>query len=121
MDEALAFKYAHPEEKATTAARIYSVNDSTLRTNLQRARLRGSGIAPAKRGGQNKILSNAQVDAIYKYVEDSYLSGYGATKMMVFAAIGCLRANEIPPKDAPSWRWFQTYLAGSAGLARPRT
>jgi hypothetical protein len=39
------------------------------------------------------VLSDAQVEAIYKYVEDSYLSGYGVTKAMVYAAIGCLRAN----------------------------
>jgi hypothetical protein len=44
-----------------------------------------------------------QVDAIYKYVEDSYLSRYGATKKMAFAAIGCLKANEIPPKDASTY------------------
>jgi hypothetical protein len=39
------------------------------------------------------MLLDAQVDAIYKYVEDLYLSGYGATKAMVYAAIGCLKAN----------------------------
>ena len=56
------------------------------------------------------MLSNVQVEAIYKYVEDSYLSGYGATKAMVYAAIGCLRVNQIPPKDPPTWRWFQTFI-----------
>jgi hypothetical protein len=30
-----------------------------------------------KHGGHNKILSEVQVEAIYKYIEDSYLSGYG--------------------------------------------
>ena len=38
-------------------------------------------------GGQNKVLSEPQITVIYKYMEDSYLSGYGATKAMVFAAI----------------------------------
>src|SRR5208282_5429794 len=101
MDKAIAFKHAHPNEKATTAARIYNVNDRTVRTKLRRARQRGR--VEVKHGGQNKMLSDAQVNAIYKYVEDSYLSGYGATKAMVFAAIGCLKANEIPPKEGPSW------------------
>jgi hypothetical protein len=50
------------------------------------------------------MLSDAQVDAIYKYVEDLYLSRYRATKAMVFAAIKCLKANEIPPKEGLSWR-----------------
>jgi hypothetical protein len=40
-----------------------------------------------------------QVEAIYKYIEVSYLSGYGATKAMVFTTIGYLKANEIPPKE----------------------
>ena len=48
------------------------------------------------------MLSAAQVDAIYKYVEDSYLSGHGATKAMVYAAIGCLKANQLPLMEPPS-------------------
>jgi hypothetical protein len=48
------------------------------------------------------MLLDAQVDAIYKYMEDSYLSGYSATKAMVYAAIGCLKANQIPAKEPPS-------------------
>jgi hypothetical protein len=35
------------------------------------------------------MLSDAQVEAIYKYVEDLYLSGYSATKAIVYAVIGC--------------------------------
>ena len=62
------------------------------------------------------MLSDVQVNAIYKYVEDSYLSGYGATKAMVFAAIGCLKANEIPPKEGQSWRWFQTFMTNHPEL-----
>jgi hypothetical protein len=47
------------------------------------------------------MLSDAQVEAIYKYVEDSYLSWYGATKAMVYAAIGCLKTNQLPAKEPP--------------------
>ena len=106
LSNAIAFKHEYPKEKSTAAARIYKVNDSTIRTNLHRARIRRSGIALVKHGGQNKMLSDVQVNAIYKYVEDLYLSGYRATKAIVFAAIRCLKANEIPPKEGPSWRWF---------------
>jgi hypothetical protein len=91
MDKAIAFKQAHPKEKATTAARIYKVNDHTIRTNLRRARQGGDVVV--KHGGHNKVLSDVQVEVIYKCVEDSYLSGYRATKAMVYAAIGFLRAN----------------------------
>jgi hypothetical protein len=55
-------------------------------------------------GGHNKTLSDTQIEAIYQYVENSYLSVYGAIKAMVYAAIGCLKANEIPIKNPPSWR-----------------
>jgi hypothetical protein len=59
-----------------------------------------------KHGGHNKMLSDVQVKAIYNYVEDSYLSGYSATKAMVYAAIRCLKANQLPAKEPPSWCWF---------------
>jgi hypothetical protein len=39
------------------------------------------------------MLQDVQVETMHKYVEDSHLSGYGATKVMVYAAIGCLKAN----------------------------
>ena len=103
--DATAFKYNHPSEKQVTGARIYHVNSNTVKSKLRRERQRAG--APLKqRGGHNKVLSDAQVTAIYKYVEDSYLSGYGATKSMVFAAIGHLKASQTPPQKAPSWRWF---------------
>jgi hypothetical protein len=104
LSNATAFKHECPEEKSTTAARIYHVNDSTVRSILHREReQQRSGIVPKHgRGGHNKILSEIQVEAIYKYVEDSYHSGYGATKAMVHAAVGCLKANELPPKPLPS-------------------
>jgi hypothetical protein len=56
------------------------------------------------------MLSDAQVDAIYKYVEDLYLSGYSVTKAMVYTAIRCLKANQLPLKEPPSWQWFQIFM-----------
>jgi hypothetical protein len=113
ITNAVAFKHDHPDEKATTAARIHHVNPITVRSNLQRAQL-----PKVKHGGQNKMLSDTQVEAIYKYVEDSYLSGYGATKAMVYAAIGCLKANQLPAKEPPSWRWFQIFMKEHPDLFR---
>ena len=62
------------------------------------------------------MLSDTQVQAIYQYVEDSYLSGYGATKAMVYTAIGCLKANQLPAKEPPSWRWFQIFMKEHSNL-----
>jgi hypothetical protein len=116
LSNATAFKHEFPEEKSTTAARIYDVNDKSVRTILHRERQRDG--AAVKHGGHNKILSEVQVKAIYKYIEDSYLSGYGATKAMVYAAVGCLRANQIPTKKPPTWRWFQEFMKNHPDLFR---
>jgi hypothetical protein len=29
---------------------------------------------------------------------------------MVYAAIGCLKANQVPVMNPPSWHWFQTFM-----------
>jgi hypothetical protein len=102
VSNAVAFKHENPDEKATTAARIHHVNTITVRSNLQREEIYSG--KEVKHRGHNKMLSDAQVEAIYQYVEDLYLSGYGATKAMVYAAIGCLKANQLPAKEPPSLR-----------------
>ena len=108
VSNAVAFKHEYPNEKATTAARIHHVNATTVRSSLRREKLYSS--KEVKHGGHNKVLSDIQVEAIYKYIEDLYLSGYGATKAMVYAAIGCLKANQLPAKEPPSWHWFQIFM-----------
>jgi hypothetical protein len=45
------------------------------------------------------MLLDTQIQAIYQYVEDLYLSGYGATGAMVYTAIRCLKANRVPAKE----------------------
>jgi hypothetical protein len=116
LSNATAFKHENPDEKASAAARIYSVNESTVRQALFRERQRDG--KAAQHGGHNRILSDVQIDAIYKYVEDSYMSGYGATKLMVHAAIGCLKANQVPPREQPSWRWFQQFMKDHPDLLK---
>jgi hypothetical protein len=117
MAKALEFKEEYPEEKQTAAARIYKANENTVRTNRYRARLR-NGKPPPGGGGHNKTPSEAQIRAVYKYVEDSYLGDYGATRTMVWKAIGYIKSSEIPSKKQPSWRWFQTFMASHPSLFR---
>ena len=103
LANATAFKHENPDEKPTTCARIFHVNPSTVRGRIRREKLRAS--APLRqRGGHNKVLLESQVVAIYKYIENSYLQGFGATKSMVFAAIGFLKKSETPLQKLPSWR-----------------
>jgi hypothetical protein len=102
LSNATTFKHKNPDEKASAAARIYDVNESTVCQTLFRERQHDGKAAQHR--GHNRILSDVQIDAIYKYVEDSYMNGYSVTKLMVHAAIGCLKANQVPPKEQPSWR-----------------
>ena len=62
LANAKAFKHENPNEKAITAARIHHVKPTTLRSSLQREEIYGKEV---KHGGHNKMLSNAQVEAIY--------------------------------------------------------
>src|SRR5438045_1217748 len=117
LANATAFKMENPDEKQVTGARIYNVNVHTVRSKLRREQQR-AGTPLRQHGGHNKVLSEAQVTAIYKYVEESYMQGYGATKSMVFAAIGFLKEKEVPPQKAPSWRWFQLFLKAHPELFR---
>jgi hypothetical protein len=117
IEQAIAFKAEYPTENASTSARIYHAKESSVRMALKRQRDRNS-VVPIQNGGQNKILSDAQVKALTKYVEDLYFSGLGATKPMVLGAITHLRAAENLPKKAPSTRWFQAFLKSHPDLFR---
>ena len=97
LSNAIAFKLEYPEEKATTAAQIYNVNKNTIWTFLHREQQQDW--LAVKRRGQNKILLDIQVEAIYKYIEDLYLSRYGTTKAIVYTVVGCLKANQLPAKS----------------------
>jgi hypothetical protein len=66
--------------------------------------------------GHNKVLTDTQTEAIRNYCKDQWEGGLGATKQMVFAAIGYLKAQEEPPWEPPLWRWFQTWLKANLGL-----
>jgi hypothetical protein len=116
LQNALAFKAENPDEKASTAARIYREKESTVRKALQRQRDRKGALV--QHGGHTKILSDTQLEAILKYIEDMYLAGIGATKEMIFQAIIHLRASQNPPKKPPSKRWFQTFLKEHPDLIR---
>jgi hypothetical protein len=112
---AVAFKHENSEEKTACAACIYHVNENTLWSTLHQERKRQDKPATSH-GGHNKVLSEVQVHAIYKYVEDLYLSGYGATQAMVFAAVGYLKANEVVPKPPPTMRWFRDFMSKHPNL-----
>lgn len=96
MNRTIEYLYENPDEKAVIAACIYKVNVNSLHSDIHRT------AKPTKqKGGQNKILTEVQIKAIERYVNDSYYAGCRASKEMVLSSIAHLRAAEIPSKQPP--------------------
>ena len=72
-------------------------------------------------GGQNKILSEAQSEAVIQYIRYRAETRLGATKQMIFAAICHLKAAEEPSKPFLSRRWFQSWLKAHSSLHTIKT
>jgi hypothetical protein len=106
IDQALAFHINNPTESQCVGARIFHVNENTVRSNIRCRRQRQQ--ERVDRRGQNRILSDLEIEAIVQYTRDMYIGGLGATKRMVFSAIGFLKDREGRPP--PSWRWFQPFV-----------
>jgi hypothetical protein len=118
--QAIEWLEANPTEKCCTAARIYDLKPASLRVAVARHKKSKSRVQPIH-GGQNKVLSEAQSEAVIQYIRDQAESGLGATKQMIFAAICHLKAAEEPSKSPPSRRWFQLWLKAHPSLHTIKT
>ena len=108
---ALQWLRDNPTESATTAARCFYI---TKEDSLRKAWLREKK-GKKNKGGQNKILSPDQHDAVIRYAVDQATNGgKGATKQMMYNCIMYLRVQEN--KSVPSWRWFQLWLQRTTEL-----
>ncbi|KFY10587.1 hypothetical protein V492_04923 [Pseudogymnoascus sp. VKM F-4246] len=92
----------NPSESIIAACRIFKVPESTLRLSIKR-RVQNP---QQRRGGQNKVLSTAQTEALKKWILKQYYLGLGATRQMVFAVVCHLR-KPLPP---PSQSWLTKYV-----------
>jgi hypothetical protein len=102
-------------EKAMTASWIFKANPHSIRVAIARAKRRSIGKV-TKRGGQNKILSNSQEEAIQSYCLEQSEAGLGATRQMVYSAISFLLSQEEPPRLPPTWRWFNGWITNHSSL-----
>jgi transposase len=91
LANAIQWLQENPGEKATTASRIFDVLPQTIRMAIASTKRKEVARKAIVRGGQNRILSNSQEEAIQSYCKDQYEAGLGATKQMVFAAISFLK------------------------------
>jgi hypothetical protein len=116
MAQAIAWATANPTEKIIVSAWIHAVNFNSLKSHM--LQLRRRAIDPPQpvghTGGQNRILSEAQIQALLQYTEKMRVNWGGATKEMVLAAIGFLRQAEgLSP---PSALWFNKFLSTHTSL-----
>ncbi|KFY61105.1 hypothetical protein V496_05159 [Pseudogymnoascus sp. VKM F-4515 (FW-2607)] len=77
---------ANPSETVSTASRIFKVPQSTTRSKITRA------AQPARKlphGGQNRVLSTGQTEALKTWITEQYHLGLGANRHMIY------RANEL--------------------------
>ena len=89
----------NPTESVAVAARIFGIPKSTLQSRITRRRA-------TQNGGQNKVLTTAQIEALKQWIIRQYELGLGATRQMTFAAICHLRK----PLPAPSQSWLSKLI-----------
>jgi hypothetical protein len=87
----------NPSESIITACRIFKVPETTLRTSLK---WRTRKLA---HGGQNKVLTTAQSEALKKWILEQYYQGLGTTRNMIFSTVCQLRSKHLQPLPSPSW------------------
>ena len=100
-----------PCEKASTAAKIFHVNQSSIRMrqHRQRNQERNTRGTFNQHGGNNLILTEAQEEAVFRFCHDQLKMGLGATPSIIYAAIHHLSQQEQlnPPSQIWSRKWLK--------------
>jgi len=91
----------NPTESMAVAARLYHLSPTTLRNSIARGKT-----TVKDRGGQNRVLSKAQIEALKDWIKAQSIQGLGATKKMVYAAVCHLRH----PQPEPSMSWLTKFI-----------
>ena len=89
LSDACEWLAENPTESVAVAARLFHVPKSSLQSCITRKK--------AQYGGQNKMLTTAQMRALKQWITHQYKLGLGATRQMTFAAICHLRKPLPPP------------------------
>jgi hypothetical protein len=115
LKEAKAFLSENPTETIALSGRLHKVNESTLRSSIRRDKKARK--EPRKsHGGHNRVLSQVQEEAIFRYIREMYYAGFGATKPMVLGVISAIRAVEGHPP--PSRTWFRSWILSNKDTIR---
>jgi hypothetical protein len=96
----------NPDKKPTTAARIYRIRNELNLQQAWRRKKESMRKGSIQRGGQNRVLSEVQHQALNRYtVDNTTAGGMGATKQIIYSCVYYLKRQE--GKEEPSIRWFQ--------------
>ncbi|KFY29345.1 hypothetical protein V491_00092, partial [Pseudogymnoascus sp. VKM F-3775] len=92
---------ANPSVSVNAASRIFKVPKSTIYSRIARA-------VPQKRphGGQNRVLTIDQTEALKAWIIEQYHLGLGANRHMVYGAVCHLRSPLAPPSQS----WLTKYI-----------
>lgn len=113
IDQAKKFLLENPTETKTTAARIFNVKPGTLNASIHRH-------SESKKGGQNRILGEAETRAIHEFIRSLLVFGILPTSEVVFSAIVGLKHAQDPSSSGPSRRWYRGWWQQS-GLHKNQT
>src|SRR5204863_7013428 len=98
--KAKEFLQKNPKEQKITAARIFNLPESILRSSISRQSMRYG------RDGQNKIRQEHEKEALYAFIQSLLACQIQPTFQLVFNAICKLKHAQNSNLKAPSLRWF---------------
>jgi hypothetical protein len=107
----LAINYfnKHKDVPIRRIAKKYKVDHKTLSNRIQ-GKQQSIGLS----GGQNKLLTAVEVDAVVLYIHNQAYVGFPCTWQMIEGAVTCIRAqNNLPP---PSQSWVKKFMSNSGPI-----
>jgi hypothetical protein len=102
LQEAKEWLDKNPEERISTASRIFKVNQKSLCTYINRTR-------KGRHGGHNKILGDHQVRAIHTFIRELLSFGIQPTYPLIYKSICLLKQESHPNSKPPSKSWMATW------------
>ncbi|RFU23681.1 hypothetical protein B7463_g12655, partial [Scytalidium lignicola] len=90
----------NPTESQSVAAKLFKVNRSTLNMAI----LRNNNV---QHGGQNKILTASQEQAVHSFIKSYLKNGQLPTKDIIFGVICYIQKEGNRP--SPSVSWFRKW------------
>ncbi|KFY57139.1 hypothetical protein V496_06529 [Pseudogymnoascus sp. VKM F-4515 (FW-2607)] len=87
LSNACEWLAANPSESMDVASRLFKVPKSSIQSRITRAALR-----KPPHGGQNRVLSTGQTEALKAWITEQYHLGLGANRHMVYRAVCHLRS-----------------------------